>query len=96
MAGQWTGRRAWDGLIQDLRYTVRTLRRDAGFGVFALLILGLGIGANTAVFSIAQPLLLRPLPFHEPERLVWIANTGGAKAYRRSRRGPRTSGTGGG
>ncbi len=66
----------WDSLIQDVRYSLRTLRRDLGFGVFALLILALGIGANTAVFSIAQALLLRPLPFQEPERLVWVANTG--------------------
>ena len=44
--------------------------------IFALLIIGFGIGANTAVFSIAQALLFRPLPFHEPERLVWVANTG--------------------
>jgi predicted permease len=66
----------WDSLIQDVRYSLRTLRRDMGFGLFALMILALGIGANTAVFSIAQALLLRPLPFHEPERLVWVANTG--------------------
>ncbi len=66
----------WDNLIQDARYSLRTLRRDLGFGLFALLILALGIGANTAVFSIAQALMLRPLPFHEPERLVWVANTG--------------------
>ena len=66
----------WDSLIQDVRYSLRTLRRDMGFGLFALVILALGIGANTAVFSIAQALLLRPLPFHEPGRLVWVANTG--------------------
>lgn len=76
MAGQGKLRAAWDAIRQDVRYTARTLRRDAGFWVFALLILGLGIGANTAVFSIAQALLFRPLPFHDPERLVWVANTG--------------------
>jgi predicted permease len=69
-------RNGWDPLIQDARYCLRTLRRDLGFALFALLILALGIGANTAVFSIAQALLLRPLPFHEPERLVWVANVG--------------------
>ena len=68
--------RALDACKQDIRYAFRTLRRDAGFTVFALLILGLGIGANTAVFSIAEALLFRPLPLGEPERLVWIANTG--------------------
>ena len=76
MAAQGAFRRAWDGLAQDVRYTARSIRRDAGFGVFALLILALGIGANTAVFSIANALLLRELPFHEPGRLVWIANAG--------------------
>ena len=66
-------------LLQDLRYTFRTLRRDAGFTTFAILIVGLGIGASSTVFSVANTLLLRPLPFRDPERLVWIANhdTGG-------------------
>ena len=65
---------AFDDLRQDLRYTVRTLRRDAGFTTFAILIAGLGIGASSTVFSVVNTLLLRPLPFAEPERLVWIAN----------------------
>src|SRR5260221_5396574 len=61
-------------LIQDLRYTLRTLRRDAGFAMFAIAIAGLGIGASSTVFSVVNTLLLRPLPFADPERLVWIAN----------------------
>jgi hypothetical protein len=61
-------------LGQDLRYTFRTLRRDAGFAFFAIAIAGLGIGASATVFSVVNTLLLRPLPFAEPERLVWIAN----------------------
>src|SRR3954470_17104479 len=61
-------------LLQDLRYTLRTLRRDAGFTTFAILIAGLGIGASATVFSVVNTLLLRPLPFAEPERLVWISN----------------------
>src|SRR5436309_1313960 len=61
-------------LAQDLRYTLRTLRRDAGFAVFAILIVGLGIGASSTVFSVVNTLLLRPLPFADPDRLVWIAN----------------------
>jgi predicted permease len=65
---------ALDSILQDLRYTFRTLRRDAGFTTFAVLIVGLGIGASATVFSVVDTLLLRPLPFHEPERLVWIAN----------------------
>ena len=61
-------------LAQDLRYTVRTLRRDAGFALFAIAIAGLGIGASATVFSVVNTLLLRPLPFVEPARLVWIPN----------------------
>jgi putative ABC transport system permease protein len=61
-------------LVQDLRYTLRTLRRDAGFAVFAIAIAGLGIGASSTVFSVVNTLLLRPLPFANPERLVWISN----------------------
>jgi predicted permease len=63
-------------LLQDLRYTLRTLRRDAGFAVFAILIAGLGIGASATVFSVVNTLLLRPLPFERPAELVWIANSG--------------------
>jgi predicted permease len=63
-----------DGILQDFRYTLRTLRRDSGFAAFAILIAGLGIGASATVYSVADALLLRPLPFQNPERLVWIAN----------------------
>jgi predicted permease len=65
---------AFTDLLQDLRYTVRTLRRDAGFATFAILIAGLGIGASVTVFSVVSTLILRPLPFAEPGQLVWIAN----------------------
>ena len=58
--------------MQDLRFTFRTLRRDCGFTIVAVLILGLGIGANIAVFSVVNTILLRPLPFRDPERLVRI------------------------
>src|SRR5688500_14276197 len=63
-----------DTLVQDLRYTFRSLRRDAGFAFFAILIAGLGFGASATVFTVVNTLLLRPLPFAEPAQLVWIAN----------------------
>jgi predicted permease len=62
-----------ESIQQDLRHTVRSLKRDRGFAVVAVLILGIGIGANTAVFSVVNTLLLRPLPFANPQQLVWIA-----------------------
>src|SRR5262252_1173434 len=58
--------------MQDLRFTFRTLRRDCGFTIVAVLILTLGIGANIAVFSVVNTILLRPLPFRDAERLVRI------------------------
>src|SRR3954468_20780742 len=65
---------ALDDLRQDLRYTARTLRRDAGFAAFAILITALGIGATATVFSVVNTLVLRPLPFAQPRQLVWITN----------------------
>jgi len=67
-------------LGQDLRYALRALRRDRGFATVAIVILGLGIGANVAVFSVVDTILVRPLPFRDPARLVWITgppNDGG-------------------
>ena len=62
----------WDILRQDLRYTARTLARAPGFTLTAVLITGLGIGANTATFSITDHVLMRPLPFPEPDGLVQL------------------------
>ena len=62
----------WDKLKQDLRYTFRVLNRDRGFAFVATLILALGIGANVAVFSVVNTILLRPLPFRDPLQLVRI------------------------
>ena len=62
-----------DILMQDLKFTVRTLWRDPSFTTVAVLILALAIGANIAVFSVVNMLLLRPLPFSNAQQLVWIA-----------------------
>ena len=70
-------------MLQDLRYAVRTLRKNPGFSLTAILTLGLGIGLNTAVFGIVNMLLFREPPVHEPARLVWITS------YSRLPDGPR-------
>jgi predicted permease len=62
----------WDILRQDLRYIWRTLRRAPGFAITAILVVALGVGANTAAFSVADFVLLRPLPFPQPEQLVKV------------------------
>jgi putative ABC transport system permease protein len=65
----------WDILRQDLRYAARSLRRTPGFAVTAILVVALGVGANTAAFSLADFVLVRPLAFREPERLVKVWQT---------------------
>jgi len=58
--------------VQDTRYAVRTFFRNRGFAAVSLLTLALGIGATTSIFSLIDAVLLRPLPYRQPERLVAI------------------------
>ena len=68
----------WEVLRQDVRYAGRSLRTSPGFTLTAILVIALGVGANTAAFSLADFVLLRPLPFYEPDRLVdvWESTPG--------------------
>jgi len=70
---------SWNWLespARDLRFSLRTLRRTPGFTVIAILVMALGIGANVALFTVVRGVLLKPLPFHDPDRLVMLYEEG--------------------
>ena len=64
-----------DSFLQDLRFAIRTLLRSPGFSIAAIITLGLGIGANTAIFSVVDGVLLRPTPFQDIDRLALVWET---------------------
>ena len=70
---------SWNGLeslARDLRFSLRTLRRTPGFTVIAVLVMALGICANVSLFTVVRGVLLKPLPFHDPDRLVMLYEAG--------------------
>ena len=80
MKGRW----AWlDKLLRDLRFGLRSVRQSPGFAVTAILTLALGMGANTAVFSVMNAVLLRSLPVADPQRVVYPVSYTHLDVYKR-------------
>ncbi len=74
---EWNTVEMLDSVWRDLKYAVRTLRRAPGFAIAVVLVMALGIGANTALFAIVRSVLLKPLPFGDPNRLVMLYEISG-------------------
>ena len=72
-----------ESILQDMRFGMRMLRRSPGFAIVAAVTLALGLGANTAMFSVIDAVLLRPLPFADPDRLVRIIDANPSKGFPR-------------
>jgi len=70
-----------NGLFHDIRYALRQLRKNPGFACTAIVILGLGIGASTAIFSAVNPILFKPLPYPRASRImmIWYAGENGSR-----------------
>ena len=70
------------GLLQDVRYGLRTVAKAPGFSAIAILTLALGLGANTAIFSVVNAVLFAPLPFSRPDQLVMVWSKNDARGIR--------------